>query len=98
MKKKIFYKKEKNIKRKNLEEKNTLKKGKMEDKYKVQNINETSTNIIKADKRKKVTEEIIKIIEKRPDLLENLDIKKLEVIDQYYKDKIIEYKKKIASS
>ena len=40
-------------------------------------------------------EEIIKIIEKEPELLKKLDIPKLEMIDNYYKEKIAEYKKKL---
>lgn len=42
-----------------------------------------------------IIEEIIQIIEKNPNVLENLDISKLEFIDLYYKRKIIECKKKL---
>lgn len=43
----------------------------------------------------KVIEEIIQIIEKNPNVLENLDIEKLEIIDMYYKRKIVACKRKL---
>lgn len=52
--------------------------------------------IIKETNRKERLFDIIKIIEKQPEMLEDLDISKLEVIDNYYKNEISEYKKKIA--
>ena len=45
--------------------------------------------------KRETLEEIIKIIEKKPELLENLDVKKLEIIDKYYKIKVNEYKNKL---
>ena len=42
-----------------------------------------------------IIEEIVKIIENNPNILENLDISKLEIIDSYYQQKIDECKKKI---
>ena len=98
LKESINSKKEKHIKSANIEKNDATKINKMRETYKVKNINELSADIIKEANKKKITEEIIQIIEKRPDMLKNLDICKLEIIDQYYKDKIIEYKKKIANS
>ena len=41
---------------------------------------------------RKTMQEIIDIIEKNPGALEKLSIKKLELIDQYYVDKINQYR------
>ena len=64
----------------------------IKEKYKVE-INEINSNIIKDLNRKRKMEEIIQIIERKPETLKKLDIPKLEIIDRYYKEKIIEYKK-----
>ncbi len=49
------------------------------------------------DKKKKISE-IIKLVEKDPEALKNLDIDKLKIIDKYYKEEIAEYKKRISSA
>lgn len=49
------------------------------------------------DKKRKISE-IIKLVEKDPEALKNLDIDKLKIIDKYYKEEIAEYKKKISNA
>lgn len=41
---------------------------------------------------KKIMDEIIELVEENPDMLEKLDIEKLEIIDRYYEQRIIECK------
>lgn len=65
--------------------------------YKINIPDEVNSKIINESKRKRKLLEIIQIIENNPETLEKLDIPKLEVIDNYYKEKIIECKKKIES-
>ena len=72
------------------------KSNKIIDLYRVENIDEKNAEIIKKNNQKRKMEEIIKIIEKEPELLKKLDIPKLEMIDNYYKEKIAEYKKKLS--
>lgn len=62
--------------------------------YKVEKQDTIQNNLSNDFKQKKL-EEIIYIIEKYPYTLDKLDIDKLEIIDNYYIDKIAEYKKKI---
>ena len=71
------------------------KSNKIIDLYKVENIDEKNAEIIKKNNQERKMEKIIKIIEKEPELLKKLDIPKLEMIDNYYKEKIAEYKKKL---
>lgn len=52
-------------------------------------------NTSKEKNKKQILEEIIGIIEKRPDMLENLEIEKLEIIDMYYKNKVNECRIKL---
>ncbi len=47
-------------------------------------------------KQREKMEEIIAIIEKNPNTLKKLDIRRLEIIDRYYIDKIEKYKNKLA--
>ena len=63
--------------------------------YRVDIPDEVNYNIINEGKRKRKLHEIIQIIESNPETLEKLDIPKLEVIDKYYKEKIIECRRKI---
>ncbi len=46
--------------------------------------------------KRKVMQDIIKIVEYDPSCLENLDAQKLEVIDNYYSEKIAECKAKLS--
>ena len=71
-------------------------KSKITELYKLENLDEVNANVIREANRKNIIEEIIRIIEKEPEILKKLDIPKLEVIDQYYKEKIIEYKKRLS--
>ena len=48
------------------------------------------------EKRKKISD-IIKLVEKDPEALQNLDIEKLKIIDKYYKEEIAEYKRRISN-
>jgi len=64
--------------------------------YKVENLEHVNASIIRDINNKNKIEEIIQIIEKNPDTLDKLDIPKLEIIDNYYKNKVLEYKNKIA--
>ena len=77
-----------------------MKKNKLEfeDCNKLENLDKVNVNVIKQVNRQNKIEEIIQIIEKEPEMLKKLDIPKLEVIDKYYKDKIIEYRKKLSNS
>lgn len=50
----------------------------------------------KESKNRQKVKEIIDITEKNPDLLENLSIKQLRVIDNYYDESLEEINKKIA--
>lgn len=59
------------------------------------NLKEIKSESMSKRNPQKVIEEIVQIIEKRPDILEKLDIEKLEVIDMYYKRKIAECKRKL---
>lgn len=74
------------------------KETKIRELYKVANLEEISSNIINEANKKRTLEEIIQIIEKEPEILKKLDIPKLKVIDKYYKDKIIEYRKKLENT
>lgn len=58
------------------------------DKYKVYGIAEKI-------KRKQTLEQIIDMIEQNPDALYSLDTTKLEIIDTYYKEKIMECRKRL---
>ncbi len=64
--------------------------------YKVEGLDEKNREIVDKEKNRKKMEEIIEIIEKKPELLENLNVPKLEIIDNYYKEKISECKRKLA--
>jgi len=82
--KKIFYKNKSAIN----------EKSKENDKfYQEEKLN---VKLIKEINEKKTLQEIIAIIEKNPEIMKNLDIHKLEMIDNYYKEQIEECKKKIA--
>lgn len=60
-------------------------------------LNPSEFNPIKdIDKRKKISD-IIRLVEKDPEALQNLDIEKLKLIDKYYKEEIAEYKRKISN-
>ncbi len=74
------------------------KKTKITELYKVENLDKLNADVIREANRKNKIEEIIQIIEKDPETLKRLDIPKLEVIDQYYKDKITECKKKLSEA
>ena len=74
------------------------KKTKINELYKIENLEKVNANVIKQINRQNKIEEIIQIIEKEPKILEKLDIPKLEIIDKYYKDKIIEYRKKLSNT
>ena len=71
------------------------KKYKLKDDYKIDNIDEKNTAIIRKIKKKATLEEIIHMVEKNPNLLHKLDIPKLEIIDKYYKEKIAKIRKKL---
>lgn len=64
--------------------------------YKVDNIDSINSKIIRENNQKRKMEEIIQLIEKEPSVLNELDVNKLEIIDEYYKRKIIELKRKLA--
>lgn len=64
--------------------------------YKVADLEENNKKVVKEEIKKEKLFEIIQIIEKNPETLKKMDIHKLEVIDRYYKNEIEEYKKKIA--
>lgn len=91
---KKFLKKEKNIGNETIK----AKESNMTEKYKVYNIDKINADLIKEVNKKNKMEEIIQIIEKNPEALEKLDIPKLEIIDNYYKERIIEYKRKLGKS
>ena len=94
--KKIFKKKTSKETIEKSEESTIVKKTtKITELYKLENFDEVNADVIKETNRRNKIEEIIRIIEKEPEILNKLDIPKLEVIDQYYKDKIIEYRKKL---
>ena len=67
------------------------------EKYQVEEAKKLTENVIKENIRRNNIEDIIKIIEERPELLDELDIDKLRIIDNYYTEKIEEYKKKLAN-
>ena len=64
---------------------------------KIDELCKVDNSVIKKMNQKQKLEEIIKIIEKNPDILEKLDIPKLKIINKYYKDKILEYEKKLSN-
>ena len=64
--------------------------------YKVSGLDEVNEEYRKREDNRKRIEEIIQIIEKEPKTIKKLDIPQLEVIDNYYKEKIAECKMKIA--
>lgn len=64
---------------------------------KIDELCKVDSSVIKKMNQKQKLEEIIKIIEKNPDILEKLDIPKLKIINKYYKDKILEYEKKLSN-
>lgn len=64
------------------------------DSYKIQDSNSESI-LTKKSNRNKQIEEIIYFIEKHPQTLNSLTIQQLELIDIYYKKKIIECKRKL---
>lgn len=90
-----IYKTKQNNEINSIEERKDTKK--LSEKYKINDLNEINADIIKKANERMKMEEIINIIEEKPELLENLSISKLEIIDRYYKEKIVEYKKKIAN-
>ena len=63
--------------------------------YKVDTIDEQK--VVKEINRKNKIEEIIKIVEENPEILDTLNISRLELIDSYYSEKIVEYKRKVES-
>ena len=63
--------------------------------YKVKNLENVNSEIIRRNNQRRTLEEIIQIIEKHPSSLWNLDIRKLKLIDNYYKEEIQKYKKKL---
>ena len=73
-------------------------KSKFTEIYKVNNLENVNEKIRKETKRQNKIKEIIQIIEKNPETLEKLDISKLEIIDNYYKQKIMECRRKLAKS
>lgn len=62
--------------------------------YKVNDVMDTDVVVNKKQKM----QEIIDIIEKDPSVLKKLDIKKLQIIDNYYIEQIEIYKKKLAKA
>ncbi len=64
------------------------------DSYKIQDSNSESILTKKLNRNKQI-EEIIYFIEKYPQTLNSLTIQQLELIDIYYKKKIIECKRKL---
>lgn len=72
------------------------RKSKIAELYKLENMDGVNSDIIKEANRKSKIEEIIRIIEKKPEILKKLDIPKLEIIDKYYKDEIKKYKRKLS--
>ena len=72
------------------------RKSKIAELYKLENMEGGNSDIIKEANRKSKIEELICIIEKKPEMLKKLDIPQLEIIDKYYKDKIKEYRKKLS--
>ena len=64
------------------------------DSYKIQDSNSESILTKKLNRNKQI-EEIIYFIEKYPQPLNSLTIQQLELIDIYYKKKIIECKRKL---
>lgn len=97
---KNIFKKDTNIQ--NIEQNNTVydedKKStnKITELYKVSGMDEVNEEYRKKEDKRKKIEEIIQIIEKEPKTIKKLDISQLEVIDNYYKEKIAECKMKIA--
>lgn len=75
----------------------TVEKSGFVEKYQVEEAKDLTENVIKENIRRNNIEDIIQIIEKNPELLDELDIDKLRIIDNYYKEKIEEIKKKLAS-
>ena len=71
-----------------VEIKNQLLRPIIAEKYKVEGIVSTDIKSVES----KTMQEIIDIIENNPEALEKLSIKKLELIDQYYIDKINQYR------
>lgn len=67
----------------------------MKDLFRINGLEEKNAQLIKKNSNKIMMNEIIAIIEKNPYMLEKLDISRLEIINEYYKRKIREYKKKI---
>lgn len=69
---------------------------KLNEQYKVEDI-EFISKVAKRENKKIKLEEIIQIIEKEPQTLEKLELEKLQIIDQYYIDKIAEYNEKLTN-
>ena len=96
--KKIFNFVKRKFKKKTKNKKKTTPNMKY-DKNRINELYKIATNndkIIKEVKQQEKMIEIIKLIEKNPETLENLDTQRLEVIDSYYKSEIERYKKKIS--
>lgn len=95
---KNIFKKEPKVQNETVEEEYIIpKERKVTELYKVDNLDEITSSVIEENNKKIKMQEIIDIIEKNPSTLEKLDIAKLEIIDNYYKEKIDEYKKKLAN-
>lgn len=71
-----------------IQEETTIPGIKITERYKVDNLNLSNTKM----DNDKTMKEIIDIIEKSPEMLEKLDINKLNIIDQYYIEKIAKYR------
>lgn len=61
--------------------------------YKVENIDDVYKKLYEKIKKEQKLDEIIEIIEKNPELLEKISTDKLEIIDNYYTEKISKLEK-----
>lgn len=84
-----------NNEKENIEEKATVEATSIDELYKVENVDEQKT--VKEINKKNKIEEIIQIVEKNPEILDTLNVLRLETIDNYYKEKIAEYRRKISN-
>lgn len=96
---KNIFKKEQTIEKGTINEAKYVvpKTKKLNDLYKVNNLDNSKANISNKNNNDKKMHEIISIIENNPSVLEKLDISRLKIIDNYYVEKIDECKKKLAN-
>ena len=66
----------------------------IQNKYKIEGLEEASKDIIKKAHNDRTLADIIRIVEQHPEVLKKLDLNKLKIIDQYYKDEIEKFRRR----